>query len=46
MAKPSVRVSPARPPYDGDGNAIRSKILLSLPRKECQQILAELELVV
>jgi CRP-like cAMP-binding protein len=33
----------ARP--DGDGNSISNKILLSLPRKECEQILPELELV-
>jgi CRP-like cAMP-binding protein len=45
MAKPSVRVPPARPPNDGDGNAIGSKILLSLPRKEYNQIFAEMELV-
>src|SRR5579864_4172720 len=45
MAKHSVRVSAARPPTDGDGNSIGSKILLSLPRKECAQIFAELELV-
>jgi CRP-like cAMP-binding protein len=46
MAKSSVRVpSAARPSSDGDGNSIGSKILLSLPRKEYDQIFAELEFV-
>jgi CRP-like cAMP-binding protein len=45
MAKATVRVPRARPPSDGDGSAIGSKILLSLSRKECDQILAELEFV-
>jgi CRP-like cAMP-binding protein len=45
MAKASVRVPLARPPSDGDGNAIRNKVLLILRRDECRQILSELELV-
>jgi CRP-like cAMP-binding protein len=45
MAKANLRVPPARPPNDGDGNAVGSKILLSLPSNESTQILAELELV-
>ncbi len=34
-----------KPPTGGDGHAIGNKILLSLPRKEFQQVLAKLELV-
>lgn len=45
MAKPPLRVIPAGPPTDGDGNGISSKILLSLPRTERTRIFAELELV-
>jgi CRP-like cAMP-binding protein len=45
MAKVSVRVPLARPPSDGDGHVIGSKILRSLPRKECTKLFAELELV-
>jgi CRP-like cAMP-binding protein len=45
MARSNVRVPLGKPPTDGDGNGINNKILLSLPRKECSQILAELELV-
>jgi CRP-like cAMP-binding protein len=45
MAKAAVRVSATRSPSDGDGKAIGSKILLSLSRKECKHVLAELELV-
>jgi CRP-like cAMP-binding protein len=45
MAKPSPRVPRAKSSNDGDGNAISSKILLHLSRKECQQLLPELELV-
>lgn len=45
MAKVSGRVPLARPPSDGDGHAISSKILRSLPRKESNLVLAELELV-
>ncbi|PYV93973.1 MAG: Crp/Fnr family transcriptional regulator [Acidobacteria bacterium] len=44
MAKPHLSVS-SRSPADGDGNPIGSRILLSLPRKEYNQIFAELELV-
>jgi CRP-like cAMP-binding protein len=35
----------AKPPSDGDGKAIANKILLSLSRKECSQILPKLEFV-
>jgi len=47
MAKATarVRVPLARPPTDGDGNALASKILLSVPHNECEQILSQLELV-
>jgi CRP-like cAMP-binding protein len=44
MAKPTTRVL-ARAPTDGDGNALHSKILLTLPRNQCKQILPELEFV-
>lgn len=44
MAKPPVRVR-AKPPNDGDGNAISNKIVLRLSRKECEQLLPQLELV-
>jgi CRP-like cAMP-binding protein len=44
--KPSVPLLRAsKPPADGDGNGIANKILLSLSRKECDQVLAKLELV-
>ena len=39
----SVRVS--EPPTDGDGNGIGSKILLSLPSNELEQLLPKLEFV-
>ena len=45
MAKTSRLVSPARPPSDGDGKPIGSKILLSLSDKECTRVCAELEFV-
>jgi CRP-like cAMP-binding protein len=45
MAKATVRVSPTRTPTDGDGNAIGSKILLSVSGNGCEQIFSELELV-
>lgn len=45
MAQSRLRVSKAKPPTDGDGNAISNAILLSLPPGECTQILADLELV-
>ena len=45
MAKAAARVSRTRSPSDGDGRAVGSKILLSLSNKECQRVLAELELV-
>lgn len=39
----SVRVF--KPPTDGDGNGVTSKILLSLPHNELEQLLAKLEFV-
>ena len=45
MAQVSARVPLARPPSDGDGHAISSKILRSLPRKESNKLLAGVELV-
>jgi CRP-like cAMP-binding protein len=45
VAKASVRVPAAIAPADGDGNSIANKILQSLPRKECELIFGELELV-
>jgi CRP-like cAMP-binding protein len=45
LAKPSIRVPAVAARPDGDGNSITNKILLNLPRKECDLILDELELV-
>jgi CRP-like cAMP-binding protein len=45
MAETNIRIPLARPPNDGDGNAIGSKILLSLSPKECDNVFAELEFV-
>lgn len=41
----SVRASRAKPPTDGDGRAMGSQILVSLPRKESDQLFPKLELV-
>jgi CRP-like cAMP-binding protein len=45
MAKPSLPVTTAKPPTDGSGKAISSKILQRLSRKACNQVFADLELV-
>jgi CRP-like cAMP-binding protein len=45
VKRPSVSASAAKAPIDGDGKAIANKILLSLPRKERDQVLSKLELV-
>jgi len=45
LAKASARVPGTNVPTDGDGNSIGNKILRNLPRKECELIFAELELV-
>jgi CRP-like cAMP-binding protein len=44
-ASPPTPASAAKAPIDGDGKAIANKILLSLPRKERDQVLSKLELV-
>jgi CRP-like cAMP-binding protein len=43
--KSAVRVSPSKSLADGDGNGIRSRILLSLPPAELAQVLPKLELM-
>ena len=43
--KPSVRVPIKSGLSDGDGKAIANKILLSLPGKECREVLSKLEFV-
>jgi CRP-like cAMP-binding protein len=45
VKKPYIPLRAAKPPTDGDGKAISNKILLSLSRKECDQVLSKLELV-
>jgi hypothetical protein len=46
MAKKApIRVPLAKPPTDGDGNAVHNEILLSLSQKECKQLVPHLELV-
>jgi CRP-like cAMP-binding protein len=45
VKRPSVSASGAKVPTDDDGNTIANKILLSLPRKEYDQVLAKLEFV-
>ena len=45
VKKPSIPLRVSKPPTDGDGNGIANKILLSLSRKECDQVLSKLELV-
>ena len=45
VKRSSVSASAAKAPIDGDGKAIANKILLSLPRKEFEQVLSKLELV-
>jgi len=45
VKKPSIRLRPARPPTDGDGNGIGNKILLGLARKKCAEVVSKLELV-
>jgi CRP-like cAMP-binding protein len=45
VKKNSNSLRAAKPPTDGDGNNIGSKILLSLPPKESSQVLSKLELV-
>src|SRR5260370_17246681 len=45
VKRPSVSASAAKAPIDGDGRAVANKILLSLPRKERDQVLSKLELV-
>jgi CRP-like cAMP-binding protein len=46
MAKTSsVRVPSAKPPTDGDGNAVHNEILLSLSQTQRGQLLSHLELV-
>jgi CRP-like cAMP-binding protein len=42
--KPSIRLRPARPPTDSEGNGIGNKILLGLS-KECVEVVSKLELV-
>src|SRR5712671_5906635 len=42
---PPISASVPKAPNDGDGHAIANKILLSLPRKEYDQVLSKLELV-
>ncbi len=45
MTRPRIRVRFKKPHSDGDGNALRNKILLSLSRKECKNALDKLEFV-
>src|ERR1700730_18465013 len=45
VKRPSVSASVQKAPSDGDGHAVANKILLSLPRKERDQVLSKLELV-
>ena len=45
MRKPSGHPRSAKPPMDGDGNHIANSILLLLSSKECEEVLAKLELV-
>jgi CRP-like cAMP-binding protein len=45
VKRPSVSASGAKVPTDDDGNTIANKILLGLPRKEYDQVLAKLEFV-
>src|SRR5258708_32161079 len=45
VKRPSVSASVQKAPSDGDGHAIANKILLSLPRKEYDQVLSKLEFV-
>jgi CRP-like cAMP-binding protein len=45
VKKTADPVRAAKPPTDGDGNSIRSKILLSLPPEELDQLLSKLEFV-
>jgi CRP-like cAMP-binding protein len=43
--KTATPLRAVKPPSDGDGKAIANKILLSLSRKECSQVLPKLEFV-
>jgi len=45
VKRPPISASVKKAPSDGDGHAIANKILLSLPRKEYDQVLSKLELV-
>jgi CRP-like cAMP-binding protein len=45
MKKTAIPTRVAKPPSDGDGKLIANKILLSLSRKECRQVLPKLEFV-
>ncbi len=45
VKRPSVSVRATKAAIDGDGKAIANKILLSLSRKEFEQVLSKLEFV-
>jgi CRP-like cAMP-binding protein len=45
VKKDSLRLHPAKPPTDGDGNRIGNAILLSLSSKECKDVVSKLEFV-
>src|SRR4030081_2501255 len=45
VKRPPISASVPKAPSDGDGHAVANKILLSLPRKERDQVLSKLELV-
>src|SRR6202158_1123971 len=45
VKRPPISASAQKAPSDGDGHAVANKILLSLPRKEYDQVLSKLELV-